>query len=356
MLPMRRIIIVDKRTVLCVACVVSVFIVVDINTRSHRGNRNVFFGSQIDITKHNEKPSVFGVFHVFPSNRSLTITKGQGDHLLEAGNFINRYFKLDNCDDTKRFQFYLLRYEDEPALTAKESFENYLNESSKQCQRQVPIAVDDFLIKDPAIDGRFLRDVILDAYLDNVDYYYIISSENITESGQMEVDVSHCRDILLQRSSHGVGVVAAMNPKESASVSRLFFSKVHVEIFGAAFPVRISELESALSYIAELYSSNHLAIDDNGEMLTTDTKTALDVVNKWKKQLTEDTDTLNRLVRILAKQILAKKILAKQNLAKQILAKQILAKQIQAKQILSKQILAKQILAKQILAKQILAK
>lgn len=279
MLRMRRIVKVDKRLVLCVAVVLFVFIVVDRNTGVHR---------QAYMTKPIEKTSIFAIFLVVPSDNDL----------LERGNFINRYFKLANCDAIKSFHLYLLRYVDEQALIVNQSVMSSLNESFKQCRRHIPIVVDDFLIKDPTMDGWFVRDLILGAYLDSVDYYYIAFPDGIAKKSKARLDGSPWRDILLRRSLFGVGVVATLNPKESESVSKLFFSKIHIEIFGAAFPVTISKLETALSYIVELYSYNRLATISNGEKITAEAKRVLGgeiTISNWTEQLTEDTITLNRL-------------------------------------------------------------
>src|SRR5688572_25961701 len=120
MLSLRRIIFVDKKIFLCIACVVSVFIVVDINTRSHLLHRKVYLVDQTDVTKLKDRPPVFAIFVVIPSNNNLSIATGQTDQL--------RYFKLPDCDATKSFHLYLLRYTEEPALTTKQSFINYFNE------------------------------------------------------------------------------------------------------------------------------------------------------------------------------------------------------------------------------------
>lgn len=262
-----------------------------VHTVSKRQLTSISDGKIFSFTSTRSR-STFAVFLLL---QSLTESPSLG-----SGNFdVNRYFKLPTCDVTRRFHVYLLRYAGEPSSTAKESFLSYLNESFEQCQRHVPIVVDDFLIKDPTLDVRFLRDVILDAYLDNVDYYCIVLSGSITEAGTSGVDVSHWRDILLQRSPRGVGVVATVNPKErGSSVSKLFFSKVHMEIFGAALPFTNETLESALSYVVGFYSSYRMATIVRGREQILDNEVPEELktsTHNWTAHLVQDSITLNRL-------------------------------------------------------------
>jgi len=98
---------------------------------------------------------------------------------------------------------------------------------------------------------REVNDVMLDAYLDGVDYFRLVLANGTSGTS---LDSAHRLDQLSVRQH---GVVAEMNSL-SAALSAILFGSRHFDVFGWFLPLDLKDLDSSSRTVCDIYASRDM--------------------------------------------------------------------------------------------------
>lgn len=275
---------------ICAALFCLIYLVASIRSRFYSTNQKV-----VD----SKLSSSFAVFVVVESpyeTKDLIASKDDTTTMLFTNiteMTINRLESLP-CEAVRNLQLFVLFTTDydsdsSPSLTEDPIPQDWIR-SFERCSWGFKTS---FLTTNKSTEASTLRRVVFDAYLDNVEYFYVALLDGQKDDFKMKIDLVKKREVL-RKSSHEVGIVV-----DEESISNVFFSKTHLEIFGSAFPVTIGDLRMSFDYLVRVYLSEHLAVvtSNNEEILKIsrappDTEPVL--TDQWKDQYIEDILTLQR--------------------------------------------------------------
>jgi len=223
------------------------------------GGGEAIDSSPVDFTK--SPTSHIGVFVLFDSAKF-----GSNVEPENVVKWPELNAALTDCKEsdivTSSCRFYLLFYDDDVKFSVAK-FQTDLIVLLNSTLRLATVGGSEksveFIVQklsDRKQDARLLNDVIRDAYLHKVDYFYVIQSNSFVPGAlpTSRKRFKELKDTLVHNSEFGnVGVVLQST---NNSIIGLFISKIHVEIFGETFPYAIATLSSALDFITGLYPRN----------------------------------------------------------------------------------------------------
>jgi len=170
-------------------------------------------------------------------------------------------------------------------------------------------------IADRKQNARSLRDVMQEAYLSNVDYFYLMqttrpfdSTRNPGSKSLGEMQTALARTRLLRN----VGVVLRTTQNNDVIYSVLV-NRIHLEIFGEMFPYEIEQLAVAEWWITAVYPGHlvHYISDANSEVRLLKHSNASSSISISPRDIVErDKVTLERFVTVY------KKVLSSNNIIK----------------------------------------
>lgn len=196
------------------------------------------------------------------------------------------------CDAVRNFQLFVLLTTENisgSASLAKAPIPQDWIGKFERCSRVFQTSL---LVTNKSSESSTLGRTIFDAYLDNVDYFYVALYDERKEDLKPKLDLVKKREVL-RRSPHEVGIVV-----DDDSISNVFFSKTHLEVFGSVFPVTIGDLGVSFDYLVSVYRSEHLAAftSNNEEIfkISGAPPDAKSVTDERKGQYNNDILTLKR--------------------------------------------------------------
>lgn len=197
------------------------------------------------------------------------------------------------CETVRNFQLFVLLTMDNESDSffslAKEPIPKDGSRSFERCSWRIQT---NFLVANKSSEASTLRRVIFDAYLDNVEYFYVALFDQQKDGFNTKIELVKKREIL-RKSPHEVGIVV-----DKDSSSNVFFSKTHLEVFGSVFPVTIRNLRVSFDYLVSVYLSEHLAVftSNNEEIFKIIRAPSYteSVTDEWKDKYNNDILTLQR--------------------------------------------------------------
>jgi len=128
---------------------------------------------------------------------------------------------------------------------------------------------------------RQLNDVMLDAYLDGVDYFRLVLANGTSGTS---LDSAHRLDQLPVRRH---GVVAEVG-RSSTSLAAVLFGHRHFDVFGWFLPLAATSIESAARTLCDIYASRDMSRVVRGGCDVTD------LVPRWNASVDAHLSTLDR--------------------------------------------------------------